>query len=145
MQHASGLPLDLLLAPDRSGVHVHLTPQVWHAARVRDRAVGRRIDNFRQRRKTAPMARTYKTKAAGIVRNIDHLGRVVVPVEMRRALGLEPNSPVEILLAQDSLQIRPHRQGCIFCGSTNGIREHKGKVVYDGCRDALAAPPGATT
>jgi len=43
----------------------------------------------------------------GIVRKIDDLGRIVVPAEMRRVLGIREGDELEIALDGDHVEIRP--------------------------------------
>lgn len=42
----------------------------------------------------------------GIVRSLDHLGRIVIPIEMRKTLGIEPKDPVEMLLTDEGILIK---------------------------------------
>ena len=64
-------------------------------------------------------------KPTGIVRRIDELGRVVLPVDMRRALGLEIRDPVEVFVNENAIIIRKHQPSCIFCGSTPSEKERQ--------------------
>ena len=50
-------------------------------------------------------------KAVGIVRRIDHLGRLVIPKEFRRTLGINENDPMEILVTDDGILARPYKRG----------------------------------
>ena len=45
--------------------------------------------------------------STGIVRKIDDLGRVVIPAEMRRILGISEGDELEIMLEGDHIAIRP--------------------------------------
>lgn len=76
----------------------------------------------------------------GTVRNIDNLGRLVIPVELRRVLDIGPEgAPVEILAADDgeTLVLRRYRESCVFCGQ-NTTREVLGRRVCSTCRAELA-------
>ena len=55
------------------------------------------------------------TKETGIVRNFDDLGRVVIPKEIRKMLGFENNSPVEILKVNDTVVLRKPANSCVVC------------------------------
>ena len=72
-------------------------------------------------------------KNIGIVREIDKLGRVVIPIEFRNALGLESESPVEITAATDRIIIRKHRSRCVLCGSENALTTFHDQLVCEGC------------
>ena len=76
-------------------------------------------------------------KSTGIVRNIDELGRVVVPKEIRKKLGIANNDPVEIYTECDRIILTKYLPVCHFCGSTEGISEFKGKNICAACVDEL--------
>lgn len=76
-------------------------------------------------------------KTAGIVRNLDNLGRVVIPKEMRKVLGINEGDAVEIARVQNEVVVRKYVRGCIFCGSDKDVVEFNGAVVCDECRKAL--------
>ena len=66
-------------------------------------------------------------KSIGIVRKIDELGRLVVPKEMRKALDINCNDPVEITNEGDRIIIRKHLPRCIFCAADTELLSVKGK------------------
>ncbi|RII32571.1 AbrB/MazE/SpoVT family DNA-binding domain-containing protein [Clostridium chromiireducens] len=76
-------------------------------------------------------------KASGIIRNVDPLGRVVIPKEIRKVLGINEGDPVEIVRVNNDIVLRKYSKGCIFCGSDKDVVEFNGAVVCDGCRKAL--------
>ena len=58
-------------------------------------------------------------KATGIVRRIDELGRIVLPIELRRTMDIEERDRVEIYLEGDLIIVRKFEQTCLFCGAAN--------------------------
>ncbi len=72
-------------------------------------------------------------KATGIIRKVDELGRVVLPIELRRTLGIEERDPLEIALEEDRLILRKHETACIFCGSCEDLLEYRGKLLCEKC------------
>ncbi|MGI6148275.1 MAG: AbrB/MazE/SpoVT family DNA-binding domain-containing protein [Firmicutes bacterium] len=76
-------------------------------------------------------------KATGIVRKVDDLGRVVLPIELRRSLGIQEKDPLEIFVEGDHIVLRKPSRLCIFCGSGESIEEFRGKGVCPTCRSAL--------
>ncbi len=76
-------------------------------------------------------------KTSGIIRHIDELGRIVIPKEMRRALEIAAEDPVEILMEGDSIRLKKHQTSCVFCGSTEELSEFKGKTLCRACLDEL--------
>jgi AbrB family transcriptional regulator, transcriptional pleiotropic regulator of transition state genes len=73
-------------------------------------------------------------KSTGIVRKIDELGRVVLPIELRRTLNLEVRDPVEIFIDGDSIVLRKYDAACLFCGAPRNLLSYRGKQI---CRDCL--------
>ena len=72
-------------------------------------------------------------KATGIVRKVDELGRLVLPIEMRRTLGLNEKDPVEIFAEGESIVLRRYQVSCVFCDGTEGIVLFKDKHVCSNC------------
>ena len=77
-------------------------------------------------------------KSIGIVRSVDELGRLVVPKEMRKALDINCNDPVEITIEGDRIVIKKHLPYCIFCGNENDVISFKGKKVCKICLGEMA-------
>ena len=75
-----------------------------------------------------------RMKATGIVRKIDELGRVVLPIELRRTLNLEVRDPVEIFMEGDAIVLRKYEAACLFCGGTRQLTVFRGKQI---CADCL--------
>lgn len=76
-------------------------------------------------------------KVSGIVRNVDPLGRVVIPKEIRKVLGISEGDPIEIVKVDNDVVLRKYNKGCIFCGNDKDIREFRNIIVCDGCKKAL--------
>ena len=74
-------------------------------------------------------------KSTGIVRKVDELGRIVLPIEMRRTLGIEERDPLEIYVDGDSVILKKVQTACVFCGSTKDVLSFEGKNV---CPDCIA-------
>ena len=51
-------------------------------------------------------------KATGIVRKVDELGRIVLPIELRRTLGIEIKDPLEIFVDGESIMLKPYKPAC---------------------------------
>ena len=74
-------------------------------------------------------------KATGIVRKVDELGRIVIPIELRRNLGIELKDPLEIYVDGEQIIFKKYEPACIFCGNARNMTNFKGKNV---CVDCLA-------
>ena len=68
-------------------------------------------------------------KSIGIVRNLDNLGRIVIPKEMRRILEIEEKDPVEMLIQGDAIVLRKYVPSDIFTGSTEDLIDYHDKMV----------------
>ena len=76
-------------------------------------------------------------RTVGIIRKVDELGRVVLPVEMRRTLGIEERDPLEITLEGETVLLRKVQNLCVFCGGEKDLLEHNGKYVCSDCRKEI--------
>ena len=66
-------------------------------------------------------------KSTGIVRKVDELGRIVLPIEMRRTLDIAERDALEIFADGDSIVLRKYQNACVFCGSTKNVLAFEGK------------------
>lgn len=73
-------------------------------------------------------------KATGMVRPVDGLGRIVLPIEIRRNLDIEERDSLEIFLDGDRIVLQKYEPTCIFCGNSRGLSSFKGKNV---CRECI--------
>lgn len=76
-------------------------------------------------------------KATGIIRRVDELGRVVIPIEIRNQFNIVEKDPIEIYVDNSSIVLKKFEPNCVFCGSTNNLIEYKNKLVCDNCSKQL--------
>lgn len=76
-------------------------------------------------------------KSTGVVRKVDELGRIVIPIELRRTLGVDIKDPLEIFTDESTIILKKYEPGCIFCGNLSGVTTYKGKNICDECRSSL--------
>lgn len=72
-------------------------------------------------------------KSTGIVRKVDELGRVVIPIELRRTLGIGEKDALEIYVDGDRIILKKYEPACIFCGQADEIIHFKGKNICPAC------------
>lgn len=72
-------------------------------------------------------------KATGIVRKVDELGRIVLPIELRRNLDIEERDALEIYLDGDKIILQKYEPACLFCGSAQSLVSYRGKNVCAAC------------
>lgn len=72
-------------------------------------------------------------KSTGIVRKIDELGRVVLPIELRRTMDINEKDALEIFVDGNNIILSKYEPSCIFCGKADNIVTFKGKSVCPDC------------
>lgn len=72
-------------------------------------------------------------KSVGIVRKIDELGRVVIPIELRRTLGINDKDAVEIFVDDEKIILKKYEPACIFSGEMEETVRYKNKMVSKKC------------
>ncbi|KEI94452.1 AbrB family transcriptional regulator (plasmid) [Clostridium botulinum A2B3 87] len=76
-------------------------------------------------------------KATGIVRRIDNLGRIVIPMELRKTLNISEKDSLAIFVDGERVILKKHDPACVFCGEANNVIDFKGKKVCKQCFDEL--------
>ncbi|MBO7304495.1 MAG: AbrB/MazE/SpoVT family DNA-binding domain-containing protein [Clostridia bacterium] len=78
-------------------------------------------------------------KSTGIVRNVDELGRIVIPKEMRTKMNISSSDPIEIYVEEDKIILKKYSETCLFCGSCESLTAFKGKNVCSVCLEEIKA------
>ena len=76
-------------------------------------------------------------KSTGIVRKVDELGRIVLPIELRRTLDIGEKDALEIYVDGASIVLKKYAPSCVFCNDTKGVVSYKGKNVCASCMREL--------
>lgn len=76
-------------------------------------------------------------KAAGYIVRVDELGRIVIPVRLRRTLDFDKGACLEMFTQDESLVIRKYSSCCAFCQSDENLTEHMGKHICKSCLDTI--------
>lgn len=77
-------------------------------------------------------------KSTGIVRKVDELGRIVIPIELRNKLDIAIKDPVEIFVEGSSIILKKYEPNCIFCGNSKNLTSYKDKLVCSKCLEKLS-------
>lgn len=77
-------------------------------------------------------------KSTGIVRKVDELGRVVIPIELRRTLDISEKDALEIYVDSEKIILKKYEPACIFCQDADDVTTHMGKRICQGCLKKLA-------
>lgn len=76
-------------------------------------------------------------KSTGVVRKVDELGRIVIPIELRRTLSIAEKDPLEIFVDGEHIILKKYEPACIFCGDARNVSYYKGKNICQNCLDEL--------
>lgn len=76
-------------------------------------------------------------KSTGIVRKVDELGRVVLPIELRRTLNIAEKDALEIFVDGQNIILKKYEPACIFCGNAKDVTIHKNKNICSECLEEL--------
>ncbi|MEW6307478.1 MAG: AbrB/MazE/SpoVT family DNA-binding domain-containing protein [Bacillota bacterium] len=76
-------------------------------------------------------------KSTGVVRKVDELGRVVIPIELRRTFGIEEKDALEIYVDADKIILKKYEPACIFCGNAYDVETFRGKKICRSCIEAM--------
>lgn len=76
-------------------------------------------------------------KSTGIVRKVDELGRIVLPIELRRTLDISERDALEIYVDGAAIVLKKYQPACIFCDDAKDITTYKGKNVCAKCLKEL--------
>ena len=76
-------------------------------------------------------------KSTGIVRKVDELGRIVLPIEMRRTLDIGEKDALEIYVEGSSVILKKYKPSCVFCDATTDITVFNGKNICPKCLKEL--------
>lgn len=79
-------------------------------------------------------------KSTGIVRTVDSVGRFVIPMELRRTMGIvDAEDALEVFVDDDKIILRKYSPSCIFCKSLDDIVEHCGHKICKECIEKLSS------
>lgn len=72
-------------------------------------------------------------KSTGIVRKVDQLGRVVIPIELRRNLDIDDKDSLEIYVEDDHIILKKYSPACCFCSNASGVTQFKNRNICSSC------------
>ena len=72
-------------------------------------------------------------KATAIVRKIDDLGRIVIPIELRRVMDIGERDSLEIFVDGSSIVLKKYSRSCSFCGGDEALSYYLDKAICSTC------------
>lgn len=76
-------------------------------------------------------------KSTGIVRKVDELGRIVLPIELRRTLEIAERDSLEIYVEGSTIILKKYEPACIFCGDAKDVINYKGRNICRKCLEEM--------
>ena len=77
-------------------------------------------------------------KSTGIIRRVDELGRVVIPIELRNQFNIIEKDPIEIYVDGSSIILKKYNPNCIFCGSSKDLLHYNDNLICTKCKNKIA-------
>jgi len=78
-------------------------------------------------------------KSTGIVRRVDELGRIVLPIEIRKMMNINVKDAVEIFTDNDRIVLQKYQPACVFCGAADEVTYFNGKRLCRKCIEKIKA------
>lgn len=76
-------------------------------------------------------------KSTGIIRRVDELGRVVIPIEIRNQFKIAEKDPIEIYVDGSSIILKKFEPNCIFCDNTQDLLSYNDKLICKKCSENI--------
>ena len=76
-------------------------------------------------------------KSTGVVRKVDELGRIVLPIEIRKTLDIQQKDAIEIFIDEDKIILQKYQPACIFCNRVENIVYFNDKRVCSACIEKM--------
>ena len=76
-------------------------------------------------------------KSTGVVRRVDELGRIVIPIELRRTLDIAEKDALEIYVDGEQIILKKYEPACIFCGDARDVVNYRGKNICTKCLEQI--------
>lgn len=77
-------------------------------------------------------------KSTGMSRELDGLGRIVIPKELRDTLDINNGDPVMFLTDGDQIGVKKYISGCVFCGEVDNVAMFHEYKICENCRSQLS-------
>lgn len=76
-------------------------------------------------------------KSTGIIRKVDELGRIVIPMELRNKLGISEKDPLEIYVSGSSIILKKYNLNCVLCGNTKNLIKFEDNLICADCKEKI--------
>ena len=76
-------------------------------------------------------------KSTGIIRKVDELGRIVLPMELRNKLGISEKDSLEIYVSGSSIILKKYNLNCVLCGNTKNLIKFEDNLICADCKEKI--------
>ncbi len=76
-------------------------------------------------------------KSTGVVRRLDSLGRIVIPIEIRKTMDMKNDDSLEVYVEENKIILKKYNPACVFCGNADNVTYIKEKLVCKDCIEIL--------
>ena len=76
-------------------------------------------------------------KETGILRKIDSLGRIVIPMEIRKVFDIREDDFMEIFINKKLIVLEKHEKKCVICNNSRQLKMYNGKLICDKCKNII--------
>ncbi len=76
-------------------------------------------------------------KSTGVVRKLDELGRIVIPIELRRTMDIGVRDTLEISVEGEKIILTKFHPACVFCNDARDVSPYQGKLICKRCLEEL--------
>lgn len=76
-------------------------------------------------------------KSTGITRRLDELGRIVIPIDLRRRLEFNEREKLEIYIEGNKIILQVYNNRCSFCSSSQDLELFKDKYICQRCKSDI--------
>ena len=76
-------------------------------------------------------------KSTGVVRKIDELGRIVLPMSLRTTFDIKEKDALEIFTEGNKIILQKYQPSCIFCNNADDVILFEGKRLCKSCIEKI--------
>ena len=76
-------------------------------------------------------------KSTGVVRKIDELGRIVLPMSLRTTFDIKEKDSLEIFTEGNKIILQKYQPSCIFCNNADDVVLFEGKRLCKACIEKI--------
>ena len=76
-------------------------------------------------------------KSTGVVRKVDELGRIVLPISIRQTMDIKEKDPLEIFTDENRIILQKYHPACVFCNNADRVVYFSKKRICQDCLEKI--------